>query len=196
MFSRKVVVSLSEETLKVMSDFKADLDVLVGLVGDIQTAHADLIEAIKEEAVITVDATNEEGITVFDEAQAAVEAEKDERKHPRSSKQPKKRRVEPPSAMVTPTPRLDTVDPNRQRSSPLTRTPRSVQVAWLLEILADGEWHAPATIAHDYAEDEKTARYLKSAVTNRFGELVKEGLIEKRDSQIRGSMFEYRLIRK
>jgi len=195
MFSRKVVVSLSEETQKLMSDFKADLDVLVELVAGIKNAHSDLIDRIKEEAVIQIDASNNEGITVFDDAQAEVDAEKDERRHPRSSKQPKKRRVEPPASMVTETPEMEYVG-GRERTTPFSRTPRSMQVKWLIELLSDGEWHAPATIAHDYGTTDRGVRYLKGAVQTRLAELVEEGLVERQDTIVKGSYYEYRLVKK
>lgn len=86
------------------------------------------------------------------------------------------------------------IDPrDRIRATPFTRAPRTEQVEWLLnEVLADGGWHCSAGIAAKYGNDERHARYLRGATSTRMREMHEDGLVERRDSQTKGSMFEYR----
>lgn len=84
-------------------------------------------------------------------------------------------------------------DANRIRATPFTRAPRSTQVKWLLEVMADGDWHTPPEIGRRYADDERHFRYLRHAIGGRFREMHEDGLVERRDSQVKGAMFEYRL---
>lgn len=88
-----------------------------------------------------------------------------------------------------------TPNEERVRNTPFTRRPRSEQVAWLRELLADGEWHAPIVIAREYANDERHYRYLRSAVGGRMREMFEDGEVERRSSKVKGSMFEYRSLR-
>jgi len=97
---------------------------------------------------------------------------------------------EPTRRRSTPT---DLPDDERIRTTPYTRRPLAEQVAWLMAILADGEWHTGYEIAKVYATDEKHFRYLRSSLTNRLGDLYKQGLIDRADAETRGAMFKYRV---
>jgi len=79
------------------------------------------------------------------------------------------------------------------RDSPFTRAPRRVQIEWLKEVMADGEWRSSLEIADRYAVDERHRRYMRSAVGGRMRELFEDGEAERRASTRRGVMFEYRL---
>ena len=83
-------------------------------------------------------------------------------------------------------------DEDRIRSTPFTRTPRNVQVKWLLEVLSDGHWHSASSIADAVANDEGHRRYLRATMTHRFREMHEDNLVQRRSSRSRGSMFEYR----
>lgn len=85
-------------------------------------------------------------------------------------------------------------DSDRIRDTPFTRAPRKVQVDWLQsEVLCDGGWHTAIGISRAVANDERHFRYLRSAIGGRLREMHEEGICERRDSNVRGSMFEYRL---
>ena len=82
----------------------------------------------------------------------------------------------------------------RIRATPFTRAPRHVQVNWLKGVMADGQWYAPIVIARHYATDERHFRYMRHAMSARLREMHEEGLVTRRDSNVKGSMFEYRLV--
>jgi len=184
MFTRKLVVSLDDETRHALDDLDTDLKALLDLAADLTERIGEIKELIRGEVTVAVsDLAESEGVTVFGETEEA----KPKRSSDRS------RKVPPPATMVTPNPALDSVGDSRVRTSPFSRTPRHVQVSWLLELLADGEWHAPADIARTYADDERGVRYMRHAVQGRMRELTEEGKLERRETQVKGSMFEYRL---
>jgi hypothetical protein len=85
-------------------------------------------------------------------------------------------------------------DEARIRATPFTRAPRHTQVAWLQRVMADGAWYPPIVIAREYATDERHLRYMKGALTARLREMHEEAIVERRDSHVKGSMFEYRLV--
>ena len=83
------------------------------------------------------------------------------------------------------------------RDSPFNRVPRHEQVLWMERVvLRDGGWHNSFEIAQRYSGDEREFRYLRAAVGGRFREMHEEGRVERRDSKVRGAMYEYRLVRK
>jgi hypothetical protein len=84
--------------------------------------------------------------------------------------------------------------PSERRSGPFNRRPRSEQVSWLLSIMESGKWYDPYSIAKQYSGDEREFRYLRGAISGRFREMREEGIVERRDSNRRGSMFEYRKV--
>jgi hypothetical protein len=104
-------------------------------------------------------------------------------------------RVELPGYMHQNEPENVLPDDQRVRSTPFTRAPRHVQVSWLTQVMGDGAWYPAVTIAREYATDERHFRYMRSAVTARLREMHEEGLCERRDSHVKGSMFEYRIVR-
>lgn len=79
-----------------------------------------------------------------------------------------------------------------ERESPFRRAPRKVQIAWLREVMGDGQWHSAFAIADRYATDERHRRYMRGAVSGRLREMYEDGEVERRDSPVRGSMYEYR----
>lgn len=85
-------------------------------------------------------------------------------------------------------------DDQRVRATPFTRAPRHVQVDWLKQVMADGQWYAAIVIARHYATDERHFRYMKHALSGRLREMHEEGLVVRRESNVKGSMFEYRLV--
>lgn len=85
-----------------------------------------------------------------------------------------------------------TVDEDqRVRQSPFNRVPRHEQVAWLLSHMKEGVWYHPHEIAREHSGDEREYRYLRSAVSGRLREMCDEGLVERKPSTVRGSMFRY-----
>jgi hypothetical protein len=86
-------------------------------------------------------------------------------------------------------------DEDRVRSTPFTRAPRRVQVDWLKnEVLSDGEWHTTIDIARRFAVDERHFRYMRGATGHRLREMHEDRIVERRSSQVKGAMFEYRLL--
>jgi hypothetical protein len=85
-------------------------------------------------------------------------------------------------------------DPNRRRATAFERRPRDEQVAWLTEgPLADGKWHTAYDLANKYGENAAQKRYLRGAISGRLREMWHDGLAERRESNRRGAMYEYRL---
>jgi hypothetical protein len=84
-------------------------------------------------------------------------------------------------------------DPDRIRATPFTRAPRSTQVKWLREYMADGRWYTSWAIARDVANDERHFRYLKGALSGRLREMHEDGQVERRNTKVRGPLYEYRL---
>jgi len=88
---------------------------------------------------------------------------------------------------------LTTEGTPRQRRSAFKRRPIQEQYAEIRQILSDGEWHNSYTEGKRIAGDEREFRYLRSAISGRFRELYEAGKLERRDCQIRGAMYEYRM---
>jgi len=167
MFRRKVhtikTLELSDETKQALTSLENDLQVLTEMQREIITQGREILGALTGQVADEVAESDEEPLGV---------------------------RVFADDEEWTPTTKEGT--PRIRRSS-FKRRPRSEQVAELMEILSDGEWHNSYTEGKQIAGDEREFRYLRSAIGNRFREMYEEGKLERKDCQIRGAMFEYRL---
>lgn len=185
----QVEVELSEDTKHLLSMLDGDLQALQGMVSDLLATHAHVIEMVKGEiSVVVADAAGipVNGIQVFEEEQVALPT------------------LVAGDKVIPPPPgsmgqrdfeeTMDQDDPNRSRNTPFTRAPRSAQVEWLRnEVMQDGGWYAAILIARNVANDERHYRYLKGAISGRLREMHEDGLVLRRDSHVKGSMYEYRL---
>lgn len=168
MFKRKTtttVVELSDATRQALAALDEDTDALVSLTREVIANQRRVIALLAGEIVAREPEPEPEPVrTVRGETGVRVFADEN--------------RVE---------------DRDRVRDTPFRRRPRTVQVAWLLsEVLADGEWHSANAVAAEHADDARELRYLRHAIGARFRELLDEGVLERRPSQVRGVMFEYR----
>jgi hypothetical protein len=85
-------------------------------------------------------------------------------------------------------------DEDRIRAPAYDKRPRREQVDWLRNVvLADGKWYTGLWIAEQYGKSKEHCRYLKSAVNGRLREMYRDGELERRDSNHRGALYEYRL---
>jgi len=174
-FNRKhVQIELSESLKTALASLDGDVQALVGLVDELVATHTAILEALKGDVAVLVASESGEPIVDVD-----VDV-----------------RVPPPAAMASQTTfeGSDEDGPDRVRRTPFTRAPRHVQVEWLQAVMADGNWYAAHSIARAYATDERHYRYMKGALSGRLREMHEEGLANRRDSRIKGSMFEYQLI--
>ena len=182
--------TLSDETRQQFESLDAEIQALLGMLAELIDVHTNLIEAVKVETLeAVVEAGAPDGITVFE-----VEEDTPRGKHsPPEVKLGGGTGPKPPESMQQT--RFDSIvsDDERRRTTPFTRAPRSVQVAWISKVMAGGEWFAPVRIAREYATDERHYRYMRHAVAGRLREMWEEGLVERRDSLVRGSLFEFRL---
>jgi len=169
MFSKKMVtvIELSDETKQALARLDNDLQALEALQREIVSNQRAVLAALAGEVT----------------RQVPVEEIKDDEEGDEKADEPS--------------------DPDRQklseayyqasRQSPFTRQPRHVQVEWLLGILKDGRWHTPILIARSTANDQAHFRYLRRAIQGRMREMHEEGLVVRRDSQVGGAMFDYKL---
>src|SRR5262245_58862146 len=203
--TKTITVEISEDTKAALRGLDSDVQALVGLVDEMVALHGRILESVKGEiALVIADETNggvepfaDQMATAMDDLDVELGTDGgaengDHGLHPRSSGAMPK-----PPAPMQQAEQFDYAmahdDPNRVRTSPFTRAPRGTQVQWLLEVMADGAWYAPITIARETANDDRHYRYLRHAIQGRMREMHEEGVIERRDSHTKGSMFEYRL---
>jgi hypothetical protein len=190
MFGRKKVVQttttieLSDESRQALVALDNDLQAVRELIADVLETSTRILHALTQEITVQIPASveiselgpegTEDGIQVFQH-----EGKRTGKRHASKHK--------PHQAMAPD-------DPRRIRGGPFVRRPRHEQVEWLKkEILADGRWHTAIEVARNTAGDEREFRYLRSAVGGRFKEMYDEGLVERRDSDRRGAMYEFRL---
>ena len=181
-----VEVELSMMSREALEALDGDMRVLVDMMAEIIERQEKILEAVKGEILVKVAREADihpDGVQFATET-LAIEEE------PGSDEA--KERIAPPEAMVFRN-MEDTNGEGRTRTSPFTRAPRHVQVEWLFQVMADGEWYSAIGIAREYATDERHFRYMKGALGGRLREMNEEGFVERRDSHVRGSMFEYRL---
>jgi len=192
-------VELSPKTIEAIRELAHECGALIEVV-------SELVEQQKQMAILLDADLSRVGVEPFVESEISEEpfpwpptpVEAAERLAAALAKTPPKPEPKPqyPTGFKTHPPHVMTMNESndRIRESPFTRAPRSVQVDWLREqVLYDGDWHAAMLIAREYANDERHFRYLRSAIGSRLREMHEEGIVERRDSQVRGSMFEYRL---
>lgn len=160
----EVEISVSPETLALMSALRGDLAAIREMLSDLSDTAAVILDRIDSEVAVQVN-------RVVTQAEAVVEDPYGRLDPPKGHK---------PKAQP-------------QRQTPFTRSPRPEQIAWLEAVLADGSWHNPHGIAQEHAVDEPHFRYMKRAVGMRLREMHEEGLVERRDSVERGAMFEYQI---
>jgi len=191
MFGRKKVVQttttieLSDESRQALVALDNDLQAVRELIADVLETSTRILHALTQEITVQIPASVEieelgpegttDGIQVF------------QQEGKRTGKRHSAQRHTPHQAMADD-------DPRRIRGGPFVRRPRHEQVEWLrAKILADGRWHTSIEIARNNAGDEREFRYLRSAVGGRLKEMYDEGLLERRDSDRRGAMYEFRL---
>jgi hypothetical protein len=186
MFGRKRKVELSEGSKQSIIGLREDITTLAELVHGVLDNSLRLMESLETLATNGDEESDDPdqpcGVVAFDDGEVM------EKKPPVEEK---KREKEPPPGMAV---NKAPVTEERVRDSPFTRAPRTKQVTWLRrEVLCDGKWHTPQEIANEYANDERHLRYLKHAVGGRLREMHEDRIVERRKSNVRGSMFEYRL---
>jgi hypothetical protein len=190
--SKTITIQLSNDTREAFVNLDNDIQALVGMVDELVATHTSILATIKEKIAIRVQNDGGNGIEasdIFPEPESGEDQEKRVRSGPKPGV---------PDSMQTGHLKLDSQaiasdDPDRIRATPFTRAPRHTQVKWLKEYMADGRWYAAIVIARDVANDERHYRYLRSALGNRLREMHEESLVQRRSSQVKGSMFEYRL---
>jgi len=215
-FGRKtktIQVELSEETRAALAKIDNDLEALVAMLGDLVENQARIVEIIRSEvAVLALEGEQVDEAVILEEPEPEQESEfvgveafvpEPDVGPGQKDKKPAdlpsvaltvKGKPAPPSAMqLNKEIKSDIRDEDRVRATPFTRAPRSVQITWLKKVMADGNWYGAVTIAREYATDERHYRYLRHAVGGRMKEMHEEGEVERRDSHVKGSMFEYRL---
>jgi len=199
MFKRKPnehIVALPEETMIALNRLDSDAQAILEMLSEFALSLQDLRKRINGAVIESVAMTEDElaAIVMADEV-IGVETLADEIEEPLPKQKPKPGMpTPPPEAMATESSYGTSVsDEDRIRTSPFTRAPRSTQVEWLLSIMVDGDWHSSTVIGRKYANDERHYRYLRGALSGRLREMHEEGLVERRDSHVRGAMYEYRL---
>jgi hypothetical protein len=187
MLKRKVIVSLSPETQEALDHFSDEFRAVRELVDELAHDFEAIRSLLTEEILAGVPVDTElVGVEVFKDRQMELNV-------------PKPRRTEEAQKIAESNPykpsEFESAVPEdeRIRTSPFSRTPRGVQVEWIKLVLADGAWHNPTTVARDYADDERALRYMKHAIGGRMREMWEEGHLERRESHVRGAMYEYRL---
>lgn len=189
LFTKDVRITISEETKNALASLDDDVQALVGLVDELVATHTNILTTIKGDIFAVVEAAHANGeLSVIEkEAFSTLLDEQSEGDNGTAT-------VKPPDEMRERTDwESETPEEQRVRATPFTRAPRHTQVAWLKEVMADGKWYAPVQIARDTANDERHFRYLRHAVAGRLREMHEENIVVRRDSHVKGSMFEYRL---
>jgi len=186
-----VVVEIAEETRATLKQLDNDVQALIGLVDELVASQATVMHALRGELRLAVEQATGSGVVAF-----AEEEQKDN--GPGEIEEDALEKVRPPSPYEISQSYDNTTadDPSRIRNSPFTRTPRSTQVTWLTQVMADGGWYNALGIAREYANDERHFRYLRHAIGGRLREMHEDSILERRDSRTTGAMFEYRLWRK
>jgi hypothetical protein len=177
------VIELSDESRQALVSLDNDIQTLGLLMQEVSGTASNILKALNAEIVAQLpDARDDEqGIGV-----QVVAPDKDYMG---------RERVELPGVMHETEPDGEVLsDALRVRATPFTRSPRHVQVEWLKKIMADGGWYAAFAVAREYATDERHNRYMRGALSGRLREMHEEGIVERRDSHVKGSMFEYRLV--
>jgi hypothetical protein len=173
MFKRKVQVvhqiELDDETKQALTKLESDLQVVEGFLKEVADQGRAILSALQGQA-LNPDVEEAEFFMPELVGEPAERVKKDEDEITYTTK--------------------GTV---RRRMSPFNRVPRHIQVEWLLDLLADGEWHHPHQIAKEYSNDEREYRYLRSAVSTRLREMMEEDRVEREEGTAKGSMFRYRL---
>ena len=206
MFTRKI--ELTEGTLQELRSLDEDVKALGSLMEDFIERFDTLLEKVVEEATLSLSEEQmkeivnagidgyksvmdaENGVNSFEDAEDRS-GELREFVGEGIHEIPEGAPAEPwEGATVEPNP--DTVE----RTSPFTRAPRSVQVDWLRQVMASGEWFSAYGISRAYATDERHLRYMKGALGGRLREMHEDHQVERRDSHSKGSMFEYRLVKR
>lgn len=191
MFTRKI--ELTEGTLQELRSLDEDVKALGSLMEDFIERFDTLLERVVEEATLSLSEEQMKEIvnagidgykSVMDAENGVNPFQEDVQEIPEGA---------PATAWDG-----DEVENNPdtvERTSPFTRAPRSVQVDWLRQVMASGEWFSAYGISRAYATDERHLRYMKGALGGRLREMHEDHQVERRDSHSKGSMFEYRLVK-
>lgn len=191
--NRNVRIEFAQDSREILATLDSDVQALVGMVDELVATHTAILETIRGDIIAKVSqAVGIEADDLAVEINGGVTLEE----------------VEQPVSLVAQTSRpplpeamnqegqydSDVSDANRVRATPFTRAPRSTQIEWLREYMASGDWFSAVVIARDVANDERHYRYMRHAIGGRFREMHEDGEVERRDSHVKGAMFEYRLI--
>jgi len=200
--TKTVNVELSEEVRSALAGLDADIVVVTGLLEELVASQKEILNHVKGEiSMKVIDALGDDvdGIEVFAEVFGETEPEVESAIPFEKKKDPKqiidvKGKVEIPDSMTFTEPdQVHVAEEDRLRTTPFTRAPRHTQVAWLKKVMGDGDWYSTVGIAREYATDERHFRYMRGAVQGRLREMHEEGEVDRRDSHVKGAMFEYRL---
>jgi hypothetical protein len=197
--TRRVQIDITPEARESIDKMDGDIQALTGMVHELIALHYNLIGVIKGEIAVEVSRASGDpvdGIKVFEGDEPPGEPVDYEEVGPAENSNGEERPKLPEAMTAQSFEDTSHGDSSRRRSSPWTRTPRHVQVEWLKKRMADGAWYGSAQIAREEATDERHHRYLRHAVGGRLKEMHDEGIVERRDSHVKGSMFEYRLLKK
>lgn len=104
--------------------------------------------------------------------------------------------TDPALSHVTPINKDNTTltDDTRVRTTPYQRLPRPKAREHVLEVVNDGRWHNVNTLANKKGKTHSPAwRYWRGLYQTHLRELYQEGVLERRDSNMRGVIYEYKL---
>lgn len=194
--TKHVQVALSEDSLEALKHLSGEVKVLTDLVTELLKAYNGALGVLKGEiAVAVARGTGDpvDGIKVFDTDEPPGEPVDYEVAGPAESNDRGERPGLPEAMQHRTMEDTSGDDPDRVRSTPWTRAPLHVQYDWLREYMADGRWYSSYAISDAVADDERHRRYLRGALSSRLREMHQEGDVQRRDSKVKGSMFEYRL---
>jgi hypothetical protein len=171
-------IELSDESKQALVALDRDVQTMTEMQAEMLATMRGILNALAQEVVRAVPTDEDEvGVDPFAEGAVVGDGEQAE-PHVGFPVRP---------AVQNPNPAV--------RTSPYSRTPRIEQVRWLLERMSDGEWHSAVAVGRSIASDERELRYFKAAIGTRMRELWEEGRLERRNSDVKGSMFEYRIVR-
>jgi len=177
-----MILALDEETLSQLNDVDENLTIIVELL-------TEAVQNLKQVRAVINGSLSE--AVPFTEDVVGVQVLADEEEEPLPM--PKDRAVEAHPWQPQEFQGSTVDDADRIRGNPFSRVPVRVQNDWLLRFMADGDWYSSAAIAKRLGDESRQVRYISHAIQSRFREMHNDGLLDRRSSEVRGSMYEYRL---
>lgn len=95
-------------------------------------------------------------------------------------------------AITTP-PETNTLPAGRIRASATARIPRAEAEQRVRTLWGDGGWHTPDAMARKHGTSAATIRYLRGNFSTICRDMHRDGTMDRKDSNTRGSMYTYRL---